>query len=55
MTFYMKVKGKLHCDVIIFDRGPPVPLVIHQRLIGFANVEPQIIVIAPCDEALYPL
>ncbi len=35
------------------DRGPPVPLVVHHKLIGFTDIELQVIVIAPCDEALY--
>ncbi len=35
------------------DRGPPVPLVVHHRLTGFADTELQVIVVAPCDEALY--
>ncbi len=35
------------------DRRPPVPLVVHHKLIGFADTELQVIVVAPCGEALY--
>ncbi len=35
------------------DRGPPVPLVVHHKIIGFVDIELQVIVVAPCDEALY--
>lgn len=27
--------------------------VVHQKLIDFAVIKPQMIVVAPCDEALY--
>ncbi len=33
------------------DRGLPVPLVVHHKLTGSADIELQ--VVAPCDEALY--
>ncbi len=32
--------------------GPPVLLVVHHKPFGFADVELQVIVVAPCDEAL---
>ncbi len=35
------------------DRRSPVPLVVHHKLIGFADIELQMIVVAPCDKALY--
>ncbi len=35
------------------DRRPPVPLAVHHKLIGFADIELQLIVIAPCDETLH--
>ncbi len=35
------------------DRGPPGPLVVHHKLIGFADIELQVIVVTPGDEALY--
>ncbi len=34
------------------DKVPPVPLVVHHKLIGFADIELQVIVVAPHDEAL---
>ncbi len=33
--------------------GPPVPLVVHHKPICFADIELQVIAVAPCDEALY--
>ncbi len=35
------------------DRRPPVPLAVRHKLIGFADVERQVTVIAPCDKAHY--
>ncbi len=34
------------------DRRPPV-LVVRHTLTGFADIELQVTVVAPCDEALY--
>ncbi len=35
------------------DRGPSVPLVVHHKLISFADFELQVTVVAPCDKTLY--
>ena len=34
------------------DRGPPVPMVVHYKLIGFADIELQVVIVTPCVEAL---
>ncbi len=34
-------------------RGPSVPLVVDNKLIVFADIELQVIVVEPCDQALY--
>lgn len=35
------------------DRAASVPLLFHQRLIGFTDVELQVMVVAQCDEAFH--
>lgn len=40
-------------SIDIWDSGHPVPLLVHHLIFGFADFELQLIVDAPCDEAIY--